>query len=262
MNEYNISGFLGPRAANGSLITISPQDDSYTMEGLPWGTILTSPNIHRSSADFNKEYTWSIPQDIKSLIHLMGGNAATEKRLDLMFVPGLRTTDLGVGVASGTTLFNPGNEPSFFTPFIYNYLPGKQYKSVNQSRININENYAIGDKGLPGNSDAGAMDSWMLWQMLGLYPVVSQPVYLILSPWFADISFPVGENGKTLRITADNLADDSFYVQSLKVNGKEWDKSWLSHSDIANGGRLEFVLGPNITVWDTGDVPPSPGHGA
>lgn len=38
----------------------------------------------------------------------MGGAVATEKRLDLMFVPNLRTTDLGVGVGSGTTLFNPG----------------------------------------------------------------------------------------------------------------------------------------------------------
>jgi putative alpha-1,2-mannosidase len=72
----------------------------------------------------------------------------------------------------------------------------------------------------------------------------------------------VGENGKTLRITAENLPDDSFYVQSLKVNGKTWNKSWLSHGDIANGGRLAFVLGPNITLWDTGAVPPSPGHGA
>lgn len=45
---------------------------------------------------------------MQSLIEKMGGVDATEKRLDLMFVPNLRTTDLGVGVGSGTTLFNPG----------------------------------------------------------------------------------------------------------------------------------------------------------
>lgn len=54
------------------------------------------------------EYTWTIPFDMQGLIDKMGGPDATEKRLDLMFVPNLRTTDLGVGVGSGTTLFNPG----------------------------------------------------------------------------------------------------------------------------------------------------------
>jgi putative alpha-1,2-mannosidase len=152
-----------------------------------------------------------------------------------------------------------GNEPSFGTPFLYNYLPGRQYKAVNQSRVNIDENYFAGSNGLPGNSDAGAMDSWMLWQMLGLYPVVTQPVYLILAPWFEDISVSVG-GSYTLRIKAKGLSNNSFFVQSLKVNGKAWNKSWLEHSDIAKGGLLEFVLGPEPKSWDTGAVPPSPGH--
>lgn len=38
MNQYNTSGFLGPRYPNGTVITIAPQDTSYTTEGLPWGT--------------------------------------------------------------------------------------------------------------------------------------------------------------------------------------------------------------------------------
>ncbi|KAM0263166.1 hypothetical protein ACHAQJ_001321 [Trichoderma viride] len=241
INQYNTSGFLGPRDPNGTAITISPQDESYTTEGLPW------------------EYTWTIPFDMQELIEKMGGADATEKRLDLMFVPNLRTVDLGVGVGSGTTLFNPGNEPSFGTPFLYNYLPGRQYKAVNQSRVNIDGNYFAGANGLPGNSDAGAMDSWMLWQMLGLYPVVTQPVYLILAPWFEDISISVG-GSYTLRIKAQGLSNNSFFVQSLTVNGKSWNKSWLEHSDIAKGGLLEFVLGPEPKSWDTGAVPPSPGH--
>lgn len=94
--------------------------------------------------------------------------------------------------------------------------------------------------------------------MLGLYPVVTQPIYLILAPWFSDITMTIGN--KPLRITAEGLSDNSFYVQSLKVNGEPWNRSWLSHSDIASGGTLEFVLGPNTTTWDTGDIPPSPGH--
>lgn len=152
-----------------------------------------------------------------------------------------------------------GNEPSFATPFLYNYLPTRQHKAVNQSRANINANYFATSNGLPGNSDAGAVDSWMFWQMLGLYPVATQPVYLILSPWFDDISVTVGDK-YTLRITAKGLGEDSYFVQSLKVNGKKWNKSWLEHGDIAMGGAIEFVLGGDPVRWDTGDVPPSPGH--
>jgi putative alpha-1,2-mannosidase len=104
------------------------------------------------------------------------------------------------------------------------------------------------------------VDSWMFWQMMGLYPVVTQPVYLIISPWFSDMAVKVGDGNSTLHITTNGLSDESFYVQSLKVNGKPWHQSWLTHDDISNGGTLEFTLGPNPTSWDTGDVPPSPGR--
>uniref|UniRef100_A0A093VK40 Putative glycosidase n=1 Tax=Talaromyces marneffei PM1 TaxID=1077442 RepID=A0A093VK40_TALMA len=116
--------------------------------------------------------------------------------------------------------------------------------------------------GIPGNSDAGAMNSWLLWQLVGLYPIVTQPNYLIGSPWFPEINMTVNGN-KTLRITAtgSDYNEGSYYVQSVRVNGKEWDKNWLTHKDIfVDGGSLDFVLGRNMTLWETGDAPPSPGH--
>jgi putative alpha-1,2-mannosidase len=113
--------------------------------------------------------------------------------------------------------------------------------------------------GVPGNSDAGAMNSWLLWQMIGFYPVVTQPVFLISSPWFSDLNMTVNNN-HTLRITANGL-DEGYYVQSVKLNGKGWTQNWFHHNDLMlNGGTLEFELGSNMTQWDTGEVPPSPGH--
>lgn len=198
---------------------------------------------------------------METLIDFMGGYNTTEARLDTMFIPGLRGGN-GVGVGgvngAGTTLFNPGNEPSFATPLLYNYLPGRQYKTVNATRSTVDTYYSAARSGLPGNSDSGALDCWMLWQMLGLYPVVTQPVYLIGSPWFSNISMAVGNH--TLMITAQNLSDSSFYVQSLKVNGQAWNQSWITHDDIKNGGSLDFVLGSTPVSWDNGMLPPSPGH--
>lgn len=114
---------------------------------------------------------------------------------------------------------------------------------------------------MPGNSDAGALNSWLIWQMLGLYPVVTQTVYLIESPWFSEINMTIN-NDKTLFIKANNLDNaDSYYVQSVTVNGQAWAQNWLEHSDVmVNGGTIEFTLGSEPVVWETGPVPPSPGH--
>lgn len=96
--------------------------------------------------------------------------------------------------------------------------------------------------------------------MLGIYPVVTQPVYLLASPWFSDINMTVNYN-HTLRITAKGLGPDNYFVQGIKINGEEWDRNWFVHTDLmTDGGTIEFVLGDEPKEWEKGDVPPSPGH--
>ncbi|EEP78043.1 conserved hypothetical protein [Uncinocarpus reesii 1704] len=248
--RLNFSGYLAPTWENGTVAAgFDPLDcgecewTSHCYEALPI------------------EYSWSIPFDMETLISLMGGPDMAERRLDTMFTPGLKSTGVGSGGANGigTTLFNPGNEPSFSTPFLYNYFQGKQAKTVQRTREIIDTYYGTHASGLPGNSDGGALDSWLIWNFLGLYPVVTQPIYLLSSPWFSNISVSVGENA-TLTITATNLSDQSYYVQSVKVNGRQWDKSWVGHDDIKDGGIIEFELGTKMAAWDIGELPPSPGH--
>jgi putative alpha-1,2-mannosidase len=135
---------------------------------------------------------------------------------------------------------------------------------VNQSRSLANQYFSDTIHGIPGNSDSGALNTWLVWQMIGLYPVVTQPVYLLESPWFNDINITVNRNA-TLRITsngtASRLGQSEYYVQSVKINGKDWDKNWFNHEDVmVNGGTIEFSVGDKPTVWETGDPPPSPGH--
>lgn len=117
-----------------------------------------------------------------------------------------------------------------------------------------------------GNSDAGALNSWLIWQMIGLYPVATQPVYLLASPWFEDINMTINTD-KTLRIRTSGLDDgdgrDGFYVQGVSINGQTWTKNWFEHGDMdimTQGGDIEFKVGSPRIRWETGDVPPSPGH--
>lgn len=53
-----------------------------------------------------------------------------------------------------------------------------------------------------------------------------------------------------------------FMCQSARVNGVEWDKSWVSHEDLVDGegGLIEWQLGSKPVEWDVGELPPSPGH--
>ena len=67
---------------------------------------------------------------------------------------------------------------------------------------------------------------------------------------------------RTLKITAKGVPDDVneiVYVQSLKVNGQRWNKSWVSWEDVfEKGGTMEFVMGAEVVEWATGELPPSP----
>ena len=118
----------------------------------------------------------------------------------------------------------------------------------------------VGTGGIPGNSDAGAMQTYALWNMIGLYPITGQTTFMIASPWFAHMEIALG-GGKKLTITSrGGDPDTKIYVQNLKVNGKTWNKSWVTYDDVfANGGEMDFVLGAEPSGWaDKGTLPPSP----
>jgi putative alpha-1,2-mannosidase len=207
-----------------------------------------------------------IPHDVERMIELMGGTHHFEQRLDYIFQPNTSGVDLGVNGYGITTINNVANEPDFGTPYLYNYI-NKQWKSVQRSRQLATNFYFNSSNGIPGNSDAGALNCWLIWQMLGMYPIVTTPVYLLESPWFSDINVTVNYN-HTLRIRAEGLDDgdgkQGYYVQNVSINGEPWHKNWFEHDDagglMTRGGEIVFQLGEEQRVWETSDVPPSPGH--
>ncbi|KAF2007287.1 glycoside hydrolase family 92 protein [Amniculicola lignicola CBS 123094] len=214
----NHSGFVVPRLANGSFV---PQDP-LTCDGCYWDDVYYEDNAW--------VYSLNAIHDVATLKEYVGGDEMFADRINKLF-------DLNI--------FNAGNEPSFTSPYLYNFIPGMQYMSVRRSR-QISKLYNSGTAGLPGNSDAGAMESNLLWHMIGLWPM----------------TIGLG-NGRTLAISAQSgNKDTAFYVQSLKVNGEPWDKAWLAWEDVfADGGSMEFVLGPDPMDWATGEPPPSPASG-
>ncbi|KAI2465099.1 glycoside hydrolase family 92 protein [Annulohypoxylon bovei var. microspora] len=241
LTALGFSGFVGPIDEDGSFTS----QDPLSCGGCYWG------DDYYEALPF--EYSFNAHHDINKLIDLAGGNDTFLSRLEKFFEG---------GVSSGNsqfnhTLFNPGNEPSFTTPYLFNFV-GRQDLSVRQSRYAADSYYAPTPGGLPGNSDAGAMESWVLWSMIGLYPLTGQTTFLVGSPWFSNLAIDLG-SGNKLAITTAGGDAESYYVQSLKVNGQTWDKSWVTWDDVfANGGTMDFVLGSEPADWATGDLPPSP----
>ncbi|KND87913.1 putative glycosidase, partial [Tolypocladium ophioglossoides CBS 100239] len=239
MTALGFSGFVGPRDAGGFL-----EQDPLSCGGCYWR------DCYYQALPW--EYSFNAHHDLAHLVELCGGAARFVERLDMTFKPGVFEGN----APFGHTLFNPGNEPSFTTPYLYNYV-NRQDLTVKRSRAVAKSYYAPTPSGLPGNSDAGAMESWLLWNMLGLYPMTGQPVFLIGSPWFDDLTIDLGA-GRNLHVTTTGGAEQAFYVQSLKVNGVPWNRSWLTWYDVfARGGTLEFELGSKPTNWTTGPPPPS-----
>ena len=64
--------------------------------------------------------------------------------------------------------------------------------------------------------------------------------------------------GKSFEVIAHNYSPTNKYIQSAKLNGKDWTQSWFEHKELMNGGKLEFTMGntPNKN-WAADSVPPS-----
>ncbi|KAI5955950.1 hypothetical protein CANMA_004585 [Candida margitis] len=235
---YNYTGFIQPRNADGSFN--STNYDPFSCGSCYWGD-----DEYEGKP---VEYGFAVPHDIESLISLIGDNDTFVQRInDLYPLHGKKIADVG-------------NEPSFLTPFLFNFV-NQQYRSVELVNYILTNDFKSGSKGLPGNSDGGAMQAWVIFSLMGLYPVAGTTTYLITSPSLSSIKLHL-DNGATFEIKANNLSEDNIYVQSLKVNGQDWSQNWVDHDTVfgASGGSIEFELGSEAKVWESGDAPPSVGH--
>lgn len=174
------------------------------------------------------QYTWYVPHDAYGLMDLMGGSQRYIEKLDTLFE---------------TDQYWHGNEPGHQTAYMYAYA-GAPWKTQQRIKRIIDEEYGIGPGGLSGNEDAGQMSAWLVFSMMGFYPVCpGTPYYVIGTPSFKEIKLNL-ENGNEFKITAKNVSDSNFYIQSATMNGLPFERAWLRHEEIISGGELIIEMGP------------------
>jgi len=107
----------------------------------------------------------------------------------------------------------------------------------------MKEMYHDKPDGIIGNEDCGQMSAWNVFSSLGFYPVFpASGAYVIGSP-AVDKAVIQTPSGKPFTIIALNNSPENIYVQRITLNGKEYTKSYLLHTDIVKGGTLQFWMG-------------------
>lgn len=201
------------------------------------------------------QYLWMVPFNEKGLFTMMGGSDKASQRLNAFFY----NADGSLAVTkSGPLHAELNNEPSIETPWLFDFL-GQPWKTQEAVRKVLNCIWTNTPNGLPGNDDLGEMSSWYVWAAMGMYPEIPGRAELVLgSPLFQSVTVRRAQGD--IVVTAHGAGTDAPYVQSLKVDGKASDKTWLPQSFVEHGGTLSFELGgvPNKN-WGTApeDAPPS-----
>ena len=192
-------------------------------------------------------YSLYIPHDVKKLIRLYGGNDNFIAHLDSLFTFGLdeshfqHSEDISAAGIMGNYVH--GNEPSHHVAYLYNYA-GAPWKTQERVHQIVKRFYRNTNDGLCGNDDCGQMSAWYVFSAMGFYPVCpGTNEYVIGSPVLTEALIHL-ENGKIFKIKSENLNDKNIYIQSMLLNGEKYDKLFLRHEEIINGGEFIFIMGP------------------
>ena len=233
------------------------------------------PEVWGHQHDYTETNGWNfafhVPFDGAGLAKLYGGRDKLAKKLDTFFsIPesGTKTGSYG-GVIHEMIeardvrmgMWGFSNQVSHHIPWMYTHA-GQPSKTQAIVREVLSRHYTGSEigQGYAGDEDNGETSAWWVFSALGFYPLeLGSERYAVGSPLFTKATVHL-EGGNDLVIEAPGNSKDNVYVQGMTVDGKKWDKPYLPHAALADGGTVRFQMGPNPSKWATGKnaVPPSP----
>lgn len=224
------SGFMRPRMSDGKFRekfdVLSTHDQGF-IEGNAWN------------------YSLYVPHDPAAMIELRGGKQKFTEHLDELFTMHLpdkyfaETEDVTrEGIIGG---YVHGNEPAHHAAYLYNWTDAP-WKTQERVRMILKHQYKPTPDGLGGNDDCGQMSAWYIFSALGFYPVApGSGQYSLGSPVIKTAAIKL-ENGRTVRITAQDQSAANVYVSEVLLNGKRLDRRYLTYDDINRGGEVLFKM--------------------
>ncbi len=195
------------------------------------------------------QYTWLVPHDVEGMAECFGSREAMIKKLDSLFTVSSEITgeNRSSDISGLIGQYAHGNEPSHHTLYIYAML-SQPWKCADKVREVLSTLYFDGEAGLSGNEDVGQMSAWYVMSALGFYQAEPASArYWFGSPIISQATLKV--KGGQMRIVVENNSDKNRYIQRVWLNGKEYRKPWISHSDLSSGGELRIEMGADKSLW-------------
>lgn len=211
---------------------------------LKWGGNFTEGN--------SLHYTWSVFHDPQGLIDLMGGNEAFAGMLDSIFTipPHFDDSYYGFPIHEIREMqvmnmgnYAHGNQPVQHMLYLYDWC-GRPWKTQMRVREVMDKFYNSNFDGYCGDEDNGQTSAWYVFSALGFYPVCpGSDEYAIGTPLFKKVvvSRP---DGKRIILEAPDNSEDNFYIKGIKVNGRNWNKNYFRHEDLAAGAKIVYRMSP------------------
>ena len=213
-------------------------------------------NPYKWGGDFTEgnalQYTWSVFHDPAGLIALMGGEEKFCSNLDNVFeVPpifddsyyGYTIHEIREMQVMNMGNYAHGNQPIQHMLYLYDW-GGQPWKTQKWVREVMDKLYTAAPDGYCGDEDNGQTSAWYVFSALGFYPVCpGTEEYAIGAPLFKKVRINL-PSGKKIEIEAKDNSRENVYVKSLSLNGKEYSKTYFTHSDLAAGAKIRFTMAP------------------
>ena len=207
-----------------------------------WGNPFTEGN--------SWHYSWSVFHDVQGLIDLIGGEEKFVKKLDSVFsMPPIFDESVYGGVIheiremqiADMGQYAHGNQPIQHMIYLYNYACAP-WKTQYWARETMDRMYMATPDGYCGDEDNGQTSAWDVFSAMGFYPVApATDQYVLGAPLFKNMTINL-ENGKEIVIKAPENSDENRYIESMKVDGKTYNKNWLSHEELMKGATIDYEM--------------------
>ncbi len=227
VNVYNpATSFMQPRDSKGDFLDGFNPDD-YTediCESNGW------------------QYFWSVQHDIDGLIDLVGGKDRFKEKLDSMMTYNPSPNDsLPIFSTGMIGQYAHGNEPSHHVVYLYNNVGRPDLTQKYASEI-MEQLYNTTPAGLCGNEDCGQMSAWFVFSAMGFYPVNPvNGIYELGTPLFKKMQLHL-DNGKIFTVNAPDVSKENIYIRSIKIDGKPYDKTFITHEQIMSGATVDMEM--------------------
>jgi putative alpha-1,2-mannosidase len=134
-----------------------------------------------------------------------------------------------------------GNEPDQQAAYIF-AMAGQPEKTQEWVSRILDEEYGTDPGGISGNDDAGQMSAWLVFSMMGFYPVCpASNEYIITTPAFDEVKIFL-PNGKFFLISSINRGKNNNNIKAITRNGARFNNWFITHDDIIKGSRFTFQI--------------------